>query len=107
MKSFLLAGVAAATIGCAAFFTSPVSAAPVAPGSVEQPASGVAQTQMRRERRMMRRNMRRSRMMNRRGMSRRSMMNNSASPANAGNARNPNAPVMQQNQGQTAGGARR
>jgi hypothetical protein len=109
MLKFVIPALAAGMLlGTAA--VSPSSAAPVGTMSVAAPESIVDTVAYRRQHRMHRRHMMRSRMMKRR-MMRRSMMRQGMGsmyrPSQAGNARNPERPVYQQNQGNTTGGYRR
>jgi hypothetical protein len=95
MNKLLLPVAAAALLGVG-FVSAPVSAAPTSAVQVATPDSGLSEV------RMTRREMRRRHMM------RRSMMRSRRSaPSQAGNARDPQRPVMQQQQGQTTGGPSR
>lgn len=77
---------------------TPAGAAPAAPGAIATPDSGVDNVRHTRRHRAYQR-----RMMKRRMMRRGSRM---YAPSQAGNARNPERPVSQQNQGGTTGGPR-
>jgi hypothetical protein len=92
MKKLLLPLAASALMGLG-FAAAPASAAPTSAVQIAAPDTGLSEV------RMTRREMRRRHMM------RRSMMNRSR-PSQAGNARDAQRPVMQQQQGQTTGGPR-
>jgi hypothetical protein len=85
MKKLLLPVAAAALLGVG-FVSAPVSAAPTSAVQVAAPDSGLSV--VRTTRRELRRRSRR------------------AAPSQAGNARDAQRPVMQQQQGQTTGGPR-
>jgi hypothetical protein len=90
MKKLLLPLAASAFIGMG-FAVAPALAAPVSGVQIATPDTGVSEVRMTR-REMHRRHMTRSRR---------------AAPSQAGNARDPQRPVMQQQQGQTTGGPSR
>jgi len=94
MRKFLLPLAASALMGLG-FAAAPASAAPTSGVQIATPATGVSDV------RMTRREMRRRHTM------RRSTMGRRAAPSQAGNARDPQRPVMQQQQGQTTGGPSR
>jgi hypothetical protein len=94
MRKFLLPLAASALMGLG-FAAAPASAAPTSGVQIATPDAGVSEV------RMTRREMRRRHMM------RRSTMGSRSRPSQAGNARDPNRPVMQQQQGQTTGGPSR
>ena len=95
MRKFLLPLAASALMGLG-FAAAPASAAPTSGVQVATPETGVSDV------RMTRREMRRRHMMRRSTMGSRR-----AAPSQAGNARDPQRPVMQQQQGQTTGGPSR
>ena len=95
MKKMLLPLAASAFMGFG-FAAAPVSAAPTSAVQIATPDSGISEVQMSK------------REMRRRQMMRRSTMGSRRSaPSQAGNARDPQRPVMQQQQGQTTGGPAR
>jgi hypothetical protein len=94
MNKLLLPVAAAALLGVG-FVSAPVSAAPVSGVQIATPDTGVSEVRTTRHE------------MHRRHMTRRSMMRSRrAAPSQAGNARDAQRPVMQQQQGQTTGGPR-
>lgn len=97
MKRFILPAIAAGLLMATASI-SPAAAAPVGTMPVAAPDSAVDTVRHTRRHRMQQRRMMKHRMM-RRG-------SRAYAPSQAGNARDPERPVHQQNQGQTTGGPR-
>lgn len=95
MLKLVIPALAAAGWVAAVALPTAASAAPAGFAPVALPDTAVEESRYMRRRPMMRRSMYR-----RRGMGR------MAAPSQAGNARNPSAPVSQQQQGQTTGGPR-
>ena len=94
MTKILVAAIAGAMLGFGILATGAAQAAPASAVGLETPHSGVQTAQMRRRRAV------------RRSMRGRRMGYGAARPSQAGNARNPERPIRQQNQGQTTGGPR-
>jgi hypothetical protein len=92
MRKFLLPLAASALMGLG-FAAAPASAAPTSGVQIATPETGVSEVRTTRHRMHKRHT--------RSGMASRSR------PSQAGNARDPNRPLMQQQQGQTTGGPSR
>lgn len=97
MKRFILPALAAGLLMATSAVT-PTAAAPAGTMPIAAPDTSVDTVRHTRSHRMRQRRMMNRRMM--RGGSR------AYAPSQAGNARNPERPVYQQNQGQTTGGPR-
>lgn len=101
MRHLMLSAVAAAALLAAATASGVATAAPARPGAVAAPGSGLEAAQYRARPHGWRRGMHRRPMGYRGRVGRRAY-----APSQSGNARNPERPVFQQQQGQTTGGPR-